>query len=187
MGEKIFGDLKEKTMEELVKRIQEIVSQRFAILDEQNDIEKWNTVPKLLLLDDAKQQQILSFAEFLDSMLVTIGEKAMYVVSICGLLEFGQIKLDDYDNGDLFTLADYYQNSNIDEINNTISIVGNKQLLTTVREKTLDIEVRKKILLDIANRAINDKINTTNKKEVTKFITEVVTELEEKDYYNLVK
>lgn len=187
MGEKIFGDSKERTTEELVKRIQEIVSQRFTILDEQNDIEKWNTVPKLLLLDDNKQQQILSFAEFLDSLLVSIGEKAMYIVSICGLLEFGGIKLEEYETGDLFTLADYYQNSNINEIKNTIQIIGNKQLITVVREKTLDIEVRKKLLLDIANRAINDKINTTNKKEIIKFITEVVSELEEKDYYDLVK
>ena len=187
MEEKIFIDSKNNTIEELVKRINTIVGEKFAILDEQNDIEKWNTVPKLLLLDEDKKAQILSFVEFLDSLLITAGEKAMYIISLCGLIEFGNLSLENYDMGNMFTIADYYQNSSIEEIQNTIAIISNKELLLTVREKTLDLEVRKKLLLDIANRAINDKIDTTNKKEITKFISDVVNELAEKDYYDLVK
>lgn len=187
MEEKIFGDLKNNTIEELVKRINEIVGQKFAILDEENDIEKWNAVPKLLLLNENKKNKTLSFVEFMDSLLVPLEEKAMYVISLCGLLEFSNIDLEDYDDGSLFTIADYYQNSSIDEIKNTIGIIGNKEILLSVRKKALDLEVRKKILLNIVNRALNDKIDITNKKEVTKFIAEVIKELDETEYYDLVK
>ena len=187
MEEKNFIDSRNNTMDELVKKINEIVGEKFAILDEQNDIEKWNTVPKLLLLDETKQKIVLDLAEFLDSLLVSNGDKAMYIISLSGLIEFGKISIEDYEIGSLFTLADYYQNSSIEEIKNTISVISNKELLSTVREKTLDLEIRRKLLLDIANRAINDKINTANKKALANFISETIKELSEKDYYDLVK
>lgn len=187
MEEKIFNNLRENTVEELVKKINEIVEKKFAILDEENDIEKWNTVPKLLLLDENQKNKLLSFVEFMDSSLAPLEEKAMYVISLCGLLEYGQINLEDYDDGNLFTMADYYQNSSIEDIVNTIGIVGNKEILLAVRKKALDLEIRKKLLLDIVSRAINDKIDIANKNEVTKFAAEIVKELDETEYYDLVK
>lgn len=187
MEEKLFNDLKKNTVENLVKKINEVVEKKFSILDEENDIEKWNAVPKLLLLDENKKKQLLSFVEFMDSLLVPLEEKAMYVISLCGLLEFGKITLENYDNGSLFTMADYYQNSSISEIKNTIEIVGNNEILLAVRKKTIDLEERKKLLLDIVNRALNDKINIANKKDRANFALEVVKELNEKDYYDLVK
>ncbi len=186
MNEKLL-DVNDTSVEKLVKRINEIVGEKFSVLDEENDIEKWNTVPKLLLISDESKNRVLSFVEFIDSMFVSLEEKAMYVISLCGLLEFANISLEDYDDGSLFTMADYYQNSSIEEIKNTLPIVGNKELLLAVRKKTLDLDVRKKLLQAIFNRFITDHKNITNQKDISNFIENVIKELEEKDYYDLIK
>jgi len=101
MEEKIFNNIKNHTVEELVTKINEVVGNKFTILNEENDIEKWNTVPKLLLLNENQQNKLLSFVDFTDSLLSPIEEKAMYIISLSGLIEHGKIDIEDYDDGSL--------------------------------------------------------------------------------------
>lgn len=178
------GDI---SVKKLIDRINEIVGNKFTILDQKDDIEKWNGIPKLLTLDDNAQQKLLKFVEYVDNLLQPIEVKAMYVVSLSALIEFGKIDINIYDEGSLFTLADYYQNSSINDIKNTLPIIKNSTLLLAVRQKTLDIEARKKILLDIVNSFISDKISTANQDKYNKFINDKINEIEAKDYYDLVK
>jgi len=173
------------SVDEVTKRINEIVEKNHEILDGKDDIEKWNSIPKLLLLDDVAQKRLLSFIEFMDSLSVSIEDKAMLLISLSSLLESGNIKLYDYDDGSLFTMAYFYKESRIETIEKTIPIFGNQELLTAVRKKTLDLEKRQEILLDIDKKRYSDKIDTTNSKTVTKFIKEVIADIEEKDYYEL--
>lgn len=185
--ERLLDEFKKVSVEELVNRINEIVRDKFSILDEENDIEKWNRVPKLLLLSSDKKKQVLSFVEFMDSLLIPVTEKAMYVISLCGLLEYGNLNMEEYDDGSLFTLASFYENSTIDEIKNTIAIVGNKDLLLAVRKKTLDIDTRNKILAEVITDMNTKKITVNNKKDFSKFMEDTINKINEKDYYDLVK
>ena len=187
MEERLLDEFKKVSVEELVNRINEIVRDKFSILDEENDIEKWNRVPKLLLLSSDKKKQVLSFVEFMDSLLIPVTEKAMYVISLCGLLEYGNLNMEEYDDGSLFTLASFYENSTIDEIKNTIAIVGNKDLLLAVRKKTLDIDTRNKILAEVITDMNTKKITVNNKKDFSKFMEDTINNINEKDYYYLVK
>ena len=52
-------------IETLAEKINEVVNQKFEILEKKDDIEKWNTVPNLLLLDEVAQKRLLSFIEFI--------------------------------------------------------------------------------------------------------------------------
>ena len=187
MEERLLDEFKKVSVEELVNRINEIVRDKFSILDEENDIEKWNRVPKLLLLSSDKKKQVLYFVEFMDSLLIKFNEKAMYVISLCGLLEYGNLNMEEYDDGSLFTLASIYENSTIDEIKNTIAIVGNKDLLLAVRKKTLDIDTRNKILAEVITDMNMKKITVNNKKDFSKFMEDTIKKINEKDYYDLVK
>jgi hypothetical protein len=185
--ERLLDEFKKVSVEELVNRINEIVRDKFSILDEENDIEKWNRVPKLLLLSSDKKKQVLSFVEFMDSLLIPVTEKAMYVISLCGLLEYGNLNMEEYDDGSLFTLASFYENSTIDEIKNTIAIANNKDLLLAVRKKTLDIDTRNKILAEVITDMNTKKITVNNKKDFSKFMEDTINKINEKDYYDLVK
>lgn len=168
--EKLLENGKESSIEMLVNRINELIGEKFAILDEQDDIQKWNGVPKLLMLDEVAGKRLLSFIEYMDSLLIPIEDKAILVVSLSGLMEFANVKLYDYDDGSLYTMADFYQNSSIEEIKNTIEIVGNKELLHLVRGKTLDLDMRKKMLSDIVEKANG---NT----DITKYIEDTINNL----------
>lgn len=187
MEERILPLEEEISIERLVTRVNEIVGDKFAILDKKDDIEKWNGVPKLLLLNDKYQKRILEFVEFMDSLLIPVEEKAMYIVSLSGLIEFCKLKIENYDNGSLFTMADYYQNSSIEEMKQTFLIIGNKDLLFAARQETLELDTRKKILLDIVNKFLGAKIDTANKEKISSFIQNEINELIEKDYYEVVK
>lgn len=178
--------VKNTNLEKLIKKINDVVGKKFEILDEKDDIEKWNGIPKLLLLDDVAQKRLLSFVEYMDSLSVSIEDKAMIVISLSGLIEFANVKLYDYDDGSLFTMADYYQNSSIEHITKTISLIGNNDLLLAVRKKTLELDTRKNILLNIEKKYISDKIDSAKKESVSSFITDMIKELETKDYYELI-
>lgn len=187
MEEHLFTNGKNMTVEQLVTRINEIIGEKFSILDEQDDIEKWNSVPKLLMLNELDQNKLLEFASFIDSLFISIEEKIIYMVSLSGLIEFGGISLEKYDVGNLFTMADYYQNSSIAEIKNSIPIVGNPDLLTTIRNKTLDVDARKKILLNLVNQVFQGKMGTIEASALDKYLKETIQRIEVTDYYELIK
>ena len=164
---------KDTSIENLVSKINEIVGKKFAILDEKDDIEKWNGIPRLMMLDEIAQKRFISFVDYMDSLLIPIEDKAMLVVSLSGIMQFTNIKLYDYDDGNLFTMADFYQNSSIEDITNTIQIISNINLLNTVRTKTLDLEERTKILLNVLevikkNNPTAENINNLIADEINK-------------------
>ena len=173
------------SVENLAEKINEIVNNKFDILEKKDDIEKWNTIPNLLLLDDVAQKRLLSFIEFMDSLNTPVEDKAMLIISLSGVLEFGNIKLYDYDDGNLYTIADFYKDRTIEDIKKTISLIGNKDVLLTVRRKTLDLEIRKKLLINIEKSFLSAKISSAN--QITNFSKKVIKELETKEYYDLVK
>lgn len=186
MEERLLEVGKDRSVNQLVENINKLVDKNFNILSHNDDIEKWNSVPKLLMLDVDKQEKLLNFVEYVDTLLISLNDKAMYIISLSGLIEVGKLNIMDYDDGGLFTLADYYNHTNILDIKKTLPIIGNNKLLLAVRNKTLELDTRKKILLDIVNKLNSDKIDATNSKKVEKFITDIVTEIEAKDYYELV-
>lgn len=184
MSEKLLEN-NDTSIELLIKKINDIVDKNFKILSGKDDIEKWNQLPNLLLLDEVAQKRLSSFIELVDSLNVSIEEKATIIISLSGLLEFEKIKLYDYDDGSLYALSQHYQNISKKDINKTISVIGNKELLLAVRKKTLDLEIRKKVLLDIEKSFISAKIDNANSEQVTKFINNTIKELKEKEYYEL--
>lgn len=172
-------------IKKLVKRINEIIDKKFDILSKDDDIEKWNSVPKLLLLNDVGQKRLLSFLEYMDSLFTPTTEKTKIIISLSGLMEFANIKLYDYDDGSLYTMADYYKDTKIKNIQETILIAGNKDLLLAVRKKTLDLDIRRRILSEVVDKAVKEKIVSKKIDKLDEFINNAINELNEKDYYEL--
>lgn len=186
MEERILWPNGDISVKKLVDRINEIIGNSFNILGQGDSIEKWNGIPKLLALDEDRQKILLKFVEYVDNLLMPIENKVMYIVSLSSLIEFGNIDIVLYDEGSLFILADYYKDSTINDIKETLFLVKNPTLLLTVREKTLDIEMRKKILLDVVNSFISGKIDRTDAIQCNKFIDGKINEIVAKDYYEVV-
>lgn len=116
MDQGILDKLKTTTIEELIKSINLVIEKELSITDLSDNIVKWSTMPKLLVLEEENKKKVLFFAEFINKMLISIEEKIVYIISLCGLLEFGKNSLRNYDVEDLFTMGDYYCNRSIAEI-----------------------------------------------------------------------
>lgn len=187
MEEKLLGLDGDMSIKKIIDKINYIISMNFSILSKQDDIEKWNGLPKLLTLNNDIQQALVRYVIYIDNLLISVEDKAMYIISLSSLIEFGNIDINIYDDGSLFTMADYYKDSSISDIKNTIPLLKNPTLLLAVREKTLDLKDRKKILLNITNKFINDKIDSNNINQYNEFINNIIKMLETEDYYELLK
>lgn len=177
MGERLFE--KGNTVEDVITKIDSIVKKEFTILDtDDNDLEKWTSLPKLLLLDDVAKRRLVLFIDYMDSSEIDIIDKSLIVVSLSGLVSFKNIKLYDYDDGNLFLLSDYYQNSSFDAMKKSFDVFKNQELLFAVRKKTLDRDERKKILSGIEKKLIDDKIDTADLNATNEFIKKTINELD---------
>lgn len=175
MGEKLLNE--ELDFDYLLKKINQVVEDSFDILNKKDAVLKWNSIPKLLMLDKTTKKRFLSFVEYIDSSSLTIREKALIIISLSGLVSNNYIKLYDLDNGCLHLLSSFYIDKSFDEINKSIDVIKNNKLLLEVRKKTLDISERQKILSDIEKSLIDDKIDTTDLDQVNKFIEKKIKEL----------
>ena len=59
MEERLLEVGKDRSVNQLVENINKLVDKNFNILSHNDDIEKWNSVPKLLMLDVDKQEKLL--------------------------------------------------------------------------------------------------------------------------------
>ena len=181
MGKRILED--KMTVEAVINKVNEIVKEKFSILDEDDDdLQKWTAIPRLLLLDEVAQKRFMSFVEYLDSSELPIEEKTMILISIAGLMEYGNVKLYDYDDGNLYLLADFYQDRSFDLMTKSINIIKEKNLLLEVRKRTLDSEARKKILSSIEKSIFDDKIDTTDLNAVSSFVAKKLDNLRNNKY-----
>ena len=181
MGKRLLED--GMTVETVINKINEVVKEKFSILDEDDDdLKKWTAIPRLLLLDEVAQKRLISFIEYIDSSELPIEEKTMIIVSIAGLMEYGNIKLYDYDDGNLYLLADFYQDRSFDLMTKSINVMKEKDLLLEVRKRTLDLEERKKILSSIEKSLFDDKIDTTDLHAVSGFVAKKLDDLKNNKY-----
>lgn len=181
MKEEILEKLKYTSIEELIKSVNEAIGKELSIIEVEDNMKKWDVIKKLLLLEEENKKKILSFVEFVNTLLIPIEEKAAYVISLCGLLEFGKISLTNYDIGSLFMVADYYRNASIETIKNTIPVIGNPKLLSIIRNKTLDLVERRNLLVSIIKYMIDNKTVIQNQNELTKFVEDRITEINLKE------
>ncbi len=173
--ERILGIEQEKSIDNLINRINSIVGNKFTILGDNSDIERWNLLPKLLLLNDKEAEKILSFVEYLDSSYISLERRIDIILSACGLLDIYHAIIN-YDIENLLLLADYYSNESMSDVKQTLPIIKNENILLEVRKRTLDLEKRKSILSAIFDKVLNSKLDINKEKNVNDFIDSLIKE-----------
>lgn len=169
------------SVDEAIEKVNEKVNERFDLLDKNdNDVEKWASLPKLVLLDEVAKKRIVAFIEYMDTSYISIDEKCRILISLSGLIENGKIKLYDYENGSLYLLADHYQDSTYVDMDKTIILYKTEDILIATRNKTLDENIRLKILLSVEKSYLSAKIDN-----VSKFIKEEIKKIEEMNIEDL--
>lgn len=171
-------NIKENSIIELVDSIDTYVDSNFNDFTNISDIEKWNTIPKLLLLSEKDQIKFLDFCSFIDYLDIDYIDKVKLINTTSSILDYSKMKLSTYENEDLYLLSYYYLDKSVDEITDTIELLSNKKILYAVRNEFLDLEKRKKLLFDIQKRYFSGKIEAANK-NISTFSSEIKKEYSE--------
>ncbi len=171
-------NIKENSIIELVDSIDTYVDNNFNNFTNVFDLEKWNTIPKLLLLSEKDQIKFLDFCSFIDYLDFEYIDKVKLINTTSSILDYSKMKLSTYENEDLYLLSYYYLDKSVDEINDTIELLSNKKILYAVRNEFLDQEKRKKLLFDIQKRYFSGKIEAANK-SISTFSSEIKKEYSE--------
>ena len=183
MEDRIF---KEGTsLEKLAKTVNKIVKKELPLNDlndKTSSMEKWTSIPYMAVLKGKEKDKFVEFVEYIDASYLKNSEKALLITSLCGIMEYGKIKIEDYDAGSIHLISDYYIEKSFDDIKKTINIIGSQEILYAIRKKSLDIEDRKKILSVVEKSLKDDKIDNTDLDLVNKYITKKVKEIEETNY-----
>ena len=184
MENKILDSSKEITLKQVIDNINKIVNKKFEIVENNDDIEKWTSIPILLLEDNEKQERILKFIEFVDSLLITKDEKISYIITLSSLIKFDKLDISKVENGHLFILADYFNEKNIDAMKEELVVINQPLIINAVRNKTLENDTRVKLLEYVYKTYHEKKITKTG---LEKFAKEMVEMIEKSDYYELLK
>ncbi len=179
-SEKIFRG---KTLNEIVNLINGEVENDFSLVEENDGIKKWNTLPILLIETKDKSTQIDEFITYVDEMLISEKEKISYLITLSSLVEHGKLKLDSLEKGHILTLVDFFRTKTVKEITKYIRFINNNDLIWTVRNKTVDIEIRTEILNYVFEHFVAEKIDRSHRKD---FLAKMIDMIQSLDYYKLL-
>lgn len=173
-----------KGLRDIVEEIRTIISNDLALSQEHDGGLKANTLSSFLQVDEVKGQRILQFISYVDDLLISEKEKIVYIITFASLLEDGKLNAESLDDGYVFILVEFFRYRTVEEIKQLISLVSIPELVQVTRSKTLDYEVRTKILNYVVNQYKVQGIDPTKQNE---FLSQMITTIQGLDYYKLIE
>lgn len=175
---------KSEDISNVVNKINTLVDNDFDMLGKtDDDIIKWSTIPKLMLLSEDKLIRLEEFVKYLDRTRLPMKEKALIIISLSGLIEYFNLDITKYDDGNLYLISNHYQNTKVEDMKKTISVINNNSLLLAVRNKTLDLEDRKVILRKVEYQIYEQNVDTNDLKQLNDFINKEIERIRTIDFY----
>ena len=184
MGEKILDSSNKMTLKQVIDNINKIVNKKFEIVENNDDISKWTSLPILLLEPKSQQERILKFVEFVDGLFISKDEKISYIITLSSLIKFGKLDISKVEDGHLFILSDYFNEKNIEAMDNELDVVNEPLIINAVRTKVLENDTRVK-LLEYAYKTYQEKKIT--KEKLHDFANEYAEMVLKTEYYELLK
>lgn len=164
----------------LLTNINNYVADNVSLVEENEDIAKWATIPDLYGVDDEIKKYISDFMIKLDNKNINLDTKIKYFINLSSIILLGNLNVLKYDFDEISLLINYFYNKNISSFSSDIIIVSNKKILKTVRNKVIELLYRVKILDYVIYRYNNEHDDSST------FIDKVITEIIIKDYDELV-
>ncbi|MBE6147587.1 MAG: hypothetical protein E7168_04565 [Firmicutes bacterium] len=180
----IKHDFEKEELKEIVDQINKEVEKDFKLIESNDGINKWNCLPILLMEEEEEQKKILDFIHYVDDLMITYSEKIEYIVTLACLIENGKLNIKELDDGIIFMLASYFKPKTVKQMLKELTLISEKDIINTVRIKTLEMDTRNKILQYIYDQFTAKKITKAYQEE---FFENIINEIKETDYYDLMK
>lgn len=173
-----------QNLEETIDYVTKLVANDMEIVENKEDIGKWSTLPELLKEDEETEKYIIEFLNDLDESDLSLKDKVIYFINLSSFIVFKKLDIKNYSHEELNLMINYFYDKNISNINNELDIISNKELLDVIRNKVLEDDSRIKMLDYVCFMYNNSTITENN---FNAFMKEMIKDVVEKDYYELVK
>ncbi len=184
--EKIVNVMETINLKTAIDEINKEISIDHKVIEANDGILKWRYLPSILTLDVSFQDKFLEFIRFVDGLMISKTEKYIYIITLAGLIGVKRFNILSLEDGYIFTIVDYFKNKNMDTIKEEFDIINNQELINAVRNKSLQIEVRNKIL-DFVYRKLKENGISNDSKQVNSFIKEMIDTINQIEYYELLE
>lgn len=178
---RIFEDHSYLTLEIITKKINEIVRENTSVIQENEDILKWTSLPQVILNDEDNQNQFIEVVKYIDELMMSIEKKIQLINTVAAMLDFGNISISKLEINSLFLLADYFKNITTKNYQEEFQLLGNDELLESIRRNVLDLEKRNSLIAYIVEQARKANINFSDSNAVNLFLKKVISVLKDKN------
>lgn len=178
---RIFEDHSYLTLEIITKKINEIVRENTSVIQENEDILKWTSLPQVILNNEDNQNQFIEVVKYIDELMMSIEKKIQLINTVAAMLDFGNISISKLEINSLFLLADYFKNITTKNYQEEFQLLGNDELLESIRRNVLDLEKRNSLIAYIVEQARKANINFSDSNAVNLFLKKVISVLKDKN------
>lgn len=177
---RMFDDHFHLTVDQITTYVNEAIKTDTSIIDENEDMNKWITLPSVLLDSNNNQDKFIETVVYIDELMIAKEKKITLINTLASLLINTQVKISDIDVDSLYLLVSYFNDVPQREYIEQYKLLGDMELLKVIRYTTLDLEKRIKLVQYIVDQARNDNINFDDTQKMSEFKDQVIKVLKEK-------
>lgn len=177
---RMFDDHFHLTVDQITTYINDAIKTDTSIIDENEDMNKWITLPSVLLDSNNNQDKFIETVVYIDELMIDKKKKIALINTLASLLINTKVKISDIDVNNLYLLVSYFDDVVQSEYIEQYKLLGDTELLEVIRYTTLDLEKRIKLVQFIIDQARNSNINFDDKEKLKAFREQIIKVLKEK-------
>lgn len=163
----------EEQLTKVKEKVNKFIEERILKEGKTAYLNKWNYFSLLELEKEGNKDKFLEVVKYIEAMDFEEEDKTSQILTLSYLVVKEKLSISNMDVNDIYLLVSYLDKLELKKIPASLKRLNDKDLLFAIRMKTLDIEIRAKILKYI------DK-EKKKKQEMLKL-------LEETEYYDFLK
>ncbi len=179
-NERLFDDYSNLTLEDVVKRVHQLIESDTSAYKENETISKWVNLPMVSLSSEETVQRFMEMVSYIDGLLEPIVNKVALVNTLATMIVVSKMEIGSFETNDLFTLVSYFQKVAYLSYETQIKLLGNVDLIAAVRRSTLDANTRNELLAYIWSQAEENHLNMDLLDAISTFRERVIGVLKEK-------
>lgn len=155
------------TIEDLDRTINKYMEEGFTELNSKSILEKWNYFSVLELENEESKRKLLELVEYIDQVIDDEEMKISEILTLNYIIVKNVVNINQMDKNSVFLVINYLNDKALELVDKYIPFIFNDKLLFSVRTKTLDLEVRVKLLDYVLKhfRTIQEMIDFIEKNE----------------------
>lgn len=161
-------------LEQIEQTINAYMEDQILKLKEKEILEKWNHLSLVIMEKDEVRQKFLEVVTYIDDLTnINKEDKIRYITTLSYLVVKERLKITKMDENNIYLLLSHLDKVPLENLKDTLKYLNNTKLLEKIRIKTLDLEIRKKIIAYIDKQQMS--------------IEETIKWLENEEYYDMLK